>query len=141
MPSGIVGVTTTEPQMGGWYYAISAPAATAAAAHHRVVWSSKLHPLCCYPRTSEDGILNSSSTPTPHTQARCCKPLTASQVAAFELLLRRLIRRAPNAALLSVGTFNFQSFKVGPAQVPNPLYGSGEPTGRFYNACQPVRCD
>jgi hypothetical protein len=55
-------------------------------------------------------------------------------VAAYEQLLRRLIRRAPDAALLAVGTFNFQPFQVSPAaqgvqptavNVPNPLYGSG----------------
>jgi hypothetical protein len=56
------------------------------------------------------------------------------QVAAYEQLLRRLIRRAPDAALLAVGTFNFQRFQISPAaqgvaptavDVPNPLYGSG----------------
>jgi hypothetical protein len=56
------------------------------------------------------------------------------QVAAYEMLLRRLIRRAPDAALLAVGTFNFQRFQVSRAaqgvqptavDVPNPLYGSG----------------
>lgn len=61
-----------------------------------------------------------------------------SQVAAYEQLLRRLIRRAPNAALLAVGTFNYQRLPLSPgaqgtspssSDVPNPLYGSGEPFG------------
>ncbi|KAF6260040.1 hypothetical protein COO60DRAFT_929522 [Scenedesmus sp. NREL 46B-D3] len=56
-----------------------------------------------------------------------CHSFAAPRVAAYELLLRRLIRRAPGAALLSVGTFDFQRFRVSRTmELPNPLYGSGE---------------
>lgn len=64
-----------------------------------------------------------------------CHTFAAPRVAAYEQLLRRLIRRAPNAALLAVGTFNYQRFPLSAgaqgtspssSDVPNPLYGSGE---------------
>jgi hypothetical protein len=52
------------------------------------------------------------------------------QVVAYELLLRRLIRGAPNAALLAFEGFLFASYNsisaAGEAlQVPAPYYNSG----------------
>jgi hypothetical protein len=52
------------------------------------------------------------------------------QVVAYEVLLRRLIRRAPNAALLAFEGFNFASYDSTTTtskavQLPAPYYDSG----------------
>lgn len=72
----------------------------------------------------------------------CIAPVVAHclQVADYEVLLRRVMRRAPNAALLSFGIFSFGSTAVAPKargatpgaaqdapnnDLPVPFYHSG----------------
>jgi hypothetical protein len=57
------------------------------------------------------------------------------QVVAYEVLLRRLIRRAPNAALLAFEGFNFASYDSATTsskavQLPAPYYNTGAITAR-----------
>jgi hypothetical protein len=55
----------------------------------------------------------------------------ATQVYSYELLLRRLMLRAPNAALIALAAFRFSSLDaVVPAtgnevKVPNPFFNAG----------------
>jgi hypothetical protein len=54
-----------------------------------------------------------------------------SQIIAYESLIRRLSRKAPNAALLAFDMFNLDTYKVtqpngkGTIQKPVPYYNSG----------------
>lgn len=57
------------------------------------------------------------------------------QVYSYELLLRRLMLRAPNAALMALAAFRFSDFAgVDPSTgsqviVPNPFFNAGERLG------------
>jgi hypothetical protein len=52
---------------------------------------------------------------------QCLNP-TSQQVYNYELLLRRIARRAPSAAMLSFAIFNFRSYAGG---AHNPYYSTG----------------
>jgi hypothetical protein len=56
-----------------------------------------------------------------------CSAVPHVQVANYEILLRRLMRRAPNAALLLLENFFFLDM-AGPEQspVPVPYYQTGD---------------
>jgi hypothetical protein len=77
-------------------------------------------------------LLSSRQNSFKHVAAVLC----LSQITAYEVLMRRLIRRVPNAALLAVSAFNFMTFdsSLSPLMghftaenfaLPNPYYGSG----------------
>jgi hypothetical protein len=59
----------------------------------------------------------------------CC-PLVLQQVAAYENLLRKIMLKAPNAALLSFAAFAWKIDEVGDeppyTSVPNPFWNTGE---------------
>ncbi|WIA15060.1 hypothetical protein OEZ85_001758 [Tetradesmus obliquus] len=61
-----------------------------------------------------------------------CTGITQQLVYSYELLLRRLMLRAPNAALMALAAFRFSDFAgVDPSTgsqviVPNPFFNAGE---------------
>ncbi|WIA15911.1 hypothetical protein OEZ85_012660 [Tetradesmus obliquus] len=61
-----------------------------------------------------------------------CFSVVTPQIIAYESLIRRLIRKVPNAALLAFDIFSFDTFDVatpnnnGTRQIPAPYYNSGE---------------
>uniref|UniRef100_A0A383W6I2 SGNH hydrolase-type esterase domain-containing protein n=1 Tax=Tetradesmus obliquus TaxID=3088 RepID=A0A383W6I2_TETOB len=61
-----------------------------------------------------------------------CFSVVTPQIIAYESLIRRLIRKVPNAALLAFDMFSFDTFDVatpnnnGTRQIPAPYYNSGE---------------
>jgi hypothetical protein len=59
-----------------------------------------------------------------------------AQIAAYENLLRRVIRLAPTAALLALDAFNFDRYNATNAAsqqvLPAPFYDSGV---RYSNCC------
>jgi hypothetical protein len=80
-------------------------------------------------------VLIDVSVNTQHPcQQRTCRAAAAMhQVASYESLYRRVIRRAPSAALMSVAMFSFSTYSMSTAgnttaQVlqPNPFHNSGE---------------
>jgi hypothetical protein len=82
---------------------------------------SKLCSCCFQP------IATYSTTPLPPAAAAAA---AAAQIVAYEILLRRLIHQAPNAALLAFEAFTFGSYSVtvaagGTATMPMPYYNTG----------------
>uniref|UniRef100_A0A383VWE2 SGNH hydrolase-type esterase domain-containing protein n=1 Tax=Tetradesmus obliquus TaxID=3088 RepID=A0A383VWE2_TETOB len=69
----------------------------------------------------------------PTNNKLMCHSMAMPRVAGYEALLRRLIRTAPNAALMAVAMFSFQWLGMSPPgtanaamQLPNAYYSSGE---------------
>jgi hypothetical protein len=73
------------------------------------------------------------------------------QVADYEVLLRRVMRRAPNAAVMSFGIFSYDTTSAAPKAVgsapgaaqevlsydlPTPFYSSGERRAVQYYTCK-----
>jgi hypothetical protein len=65
----------------------------------------------------------------------CCCCFCCCQVVAYESLLRRLLRKVPDAALLAFDTFAFTTYDVakpngrGTLKVPVPYFNSGTTGG------------
>jgi hypothetical protein len=50
------------------------------------------------------------------------------EVAGYENLLRNIMLRAPEAALMSLGAFNWRTDTVGGVDIPNAYFSTGMPS-------------
>jgi hypothetical protein len=56
---------------------------------------------------------------------QCMRP-SQPEVAGYENLLRNIMLRAPEAALISLGVFNWRTDTYKGVEIPNAYYSTGE---------------